>query len=66
MLGWALVFAVLAVVAGYFGFLGLAGLAATIADGVALAEDLMATGQAREKMKEFVDFTQMMSQGGHA
>tara|TARA_R110001599_G_scaffold76384_1_gene209026 strand:- start:34206 stop:35252 length:1047 start_codon:yes stop_codon:yes gene_type:complete len=43
-----------------------AGLAATIADGVALAEDLIATGQAREKMKEFIDFTQMMSQGGHA
>ena len=44
----------------------MSGLAATIADGVALAEDLIATGQAREKMKEFVDFTQMMSQGGHA
>lgn len=43
-----------------------AGLAATIADGVALAEDLIATGQAREKMKEFIDFTQMMSQGGLA
>ncbi|GAB3320420.1 anthranilate phosphoribosyltransferase [Haliea atlantica] len=37
------------------------GLAATIADGVALAEDLIATGQAMEKLKEFVDFTQLMS-----
>ncbi|MEQ9393729.1 anthranilate phosphoribosyltransferase [Haliea sp.] len=41
------------------------GLAATIADGVALAEDLIATGQAMEKLKEFVSFTQMMSSGGH-
>ena len=41
------------------------GLAATIADGVALADDLIATGQAMEKLKEFVSFTQMMSSGGH-
>jgi len=37
------------------------GLAATLADGVAMAEDLLATGQAMEKLKSFVDYTQMMS-----
>jgi len=41
------------------------GLAATIADGVAMADDLIATGQAMEKLKEFVSFTQVMSSGGH-
>lgn len=40
-----------------------AGLAVTQADGVAMAEDLIATGQALEKLKEFVEFTQMMSAG---
>jgi anthranilate phosphoribosyltransferase len=39
------------------------GIAVTLADGVAMAEDLIASGQAREKLKEFVDFTQMMNQG---
>lgn len=42
------------------------GLAATIADGVALAEDLIATGQAGEKMKEFVAFTQLMDAGSES
>ena len=36
------------------------GIAATLADGVALADDLIASGQASEKLKAFVDFTQMM------
>ncbi len=36
------------------------GIAATLADGVDMAEDLMASGQAAEKLKAFVDFTQMM------
>ena len=41
------------------------GVAATLADGVAMAEDLIAGGQAAEKMKEFVDFTQLMrGEGG--
>ncbi len=39
------------------------GIAVTLADGVAMAEDIIASGQAREKLKEFVDFTQMMKQG---
>ena len=41
-----------------------AGVAATIADGVAMAEDVVATGQAGEKLKAFVDFTQLMRQEG--
>jgi len=40
------------------------GIAATQADGVALAEDLIATGQALEKLNQFVEFTQLMSSGG--
>ena len=40
------------------------GVAATLADGVAMAEDVLATGQALEKLKEFIDFTQMMCAGG--
>ena len=36
------------------------GIAATLADGVAMAEDVLATGQAAEKLKEFIDFTQLM------
>lgn len=36
------------------------GLAVTQADGVALAEDLISTGQALQKLKEFVEFTQLM------
>ena len=40
------------------------GVAATLADGVSMAEDLLATGQALEKLKEFIDFTQLMRAGG--
>jgi anthranilate phosphoribosyltransferase len=40
------------------------GVAATLADGVAMAEDVLSTGQALEKLKEFIDFTQMMRAGG--
>ena len=36
------------------------GVAATLADGVAMAEDVLASGQAAEKLKEFIDFTQLM------
>ena len=38
----------------------MSGIAATLADGVALADDLIASGQAGEKLKAFVEFTQMM------
>lgn len=41
-----------------------AGVASTLADGVALAEDLLATGQASEKLKSFIDFTRLMRTGG--
>jgi anthranilate phosphoribosyltransferase len=37
-----------------------AGIVATLADGVAMAEDLVASGQAGEKLREFVTFTQLM------
>ncbi|MFV8819735.1 anthranilate phosphoribosyltransferase [Haliea sp. E17] len=37
-----------------------AGVTATMAQGVAMAEDLIATGQAAEKLNEFVAFTQAM------
>ena len=36
-----------------------AGIATTLADGVAMAEDLLASGQAAEKLKSFIDFTQL-------
>lgn len=36
------------------------GIAATLADGVAMAEDALASGLALEKLKLFIDFTQMM------
>ena len=36
------------------------GIASSIADGVVMAEDLIATGQAAEKLKAFVDFTKLM------
>lgn len=36
------------------------GIAGSIRDGVVMAEDLIATGQAGEKLKAFVDFTKMM------
>jgi anthranilate phosphoribosyltransferase len=39
------------------------GVAATLADGIALAEDVIASGQALEKLKQFVDFTQLMKGG---
>jgi anthranilate phosphoribosyltransferase len=40
-----------------------AGVASTLADGVDMAEDLLATGQAAEKLKSFIDFTQLMRGG---
>ena len=36
------------------------GVASTLADGVIMAEDLLASGQAAEKLKAFIDFTQLM------
>jgi anthranilate phosphoribosyltransferase len=36
------------------------GVAATLADGVAMADDVLASGQAAEKLKEFIDFTQLI------
>ncbi|MCL4106191.1 UNVERIFIED_CONTAM: hypothetical protein GTU68_058497 [Idotea baltica] len=39
------------------------GIAATQADGISLAEDLISTGQAEQKMREFVEFTQLASAG---
>jgi len=36
------------------------GIAATLADGIAMADDVLASGQAAEKMKEFVQFTRLM------
>ncbi|QFU74489.1 anthranilate phosphoribosyltransferase [Halioglobus maricola] len=41
-----------------------AGVAATLADGVAMAQDLLASGQAGEKLKSFIDFTQLMRGAG--
>lgn len=38
-----------------------AGLAQSVGDGVALAEDLVSTGQALEKLKEFVNLSQFMA-----
>lgn len=37
-----------------------AGIASSLRHGVALAEDLLSTGQAAEKLKAFVDITQLM------
>jgi len=39
------------------------GVAATLADGVAMADDLLASGQALEKLRQFIDFTRLMRQG---
>ena len=39
------------------------GVAATLADGVAMAEDVLSTGQGLEKLKQFIDFTQLMRGG---
>tara|TARA_R110001599_G_scaffold192503_1_gene387925 strand:- start:46272 stop:47315 length:1044 start_codon:yes stop_codon:yes gene_type:complete len=36
------------------------GVAATLADGIELAEDVLASGQAAEKMQQFIDFTRLM------
>lgn len=36
------------------------GVADSLASGVLLAEDVIATGQAAEKLREFIDFTQLM------
>jgi anthranilate phosphoribosyltransferase len=36
------------------------GVAATLADGVAMAGDVLASGQAAQKLAEFIDFTQLM------
>jgi anthranilate phosphoribosyltransferase len=41
------------------------GVAVTLADGVAMAEDVLATGQALEKLDQFINFTQLM-RGGSA
>ena len=40
------------------------GVAATLADGVAMAEDALASGLAAEKLKQFIDFTQVMREQG--
>lgn len=40
------------------------GIAATLADGVAMAEDALATGLAAEKLKQFIDFTQLLREQG--
>ena len=37
------------------------GVSVTLAAGVAMAEDLLSTGQAAQKLKEFVEFTQLMT-----
>ena len=39
------------------------GVAATLADGVAMAEDALASGLAAQKLREFIDFTQLMGAG---
>ena len=39
-----------------------AGAAQSLADGVTMAGDLIATGQAAEKFREFADFTRMLSE----
>ncbi|HKK22700.1 MAG TPA: anthranilate phosphoribosyltransferase [Pseudohaliea sp.] len=41
-----------------------AGIAGSLGDGVRFAEDLLATGQAGEKLKAFVAFTQLMAGEG--
>jgi anthranilate phosphoribosyltransferase len=40
------------------------GIAATLADGVAMAEDALASGLAGEKLRQFIDFTQMLREQG--
>ncbi len=36
------------------------GVSATLADGIAMADDVLASGQAAEKLRQFVDFTRLM------
>jgi anthranilate phosphoribosyltransferase len=43
-----------------------AGITASLGDGIALAEDLVSTGQAGEKLGAFVDMTQLMRQESQA
>lgn len=43
-----------------------AGIASSLGHGVALAEDLLSTGQASEKLKAFVDVTQLMREEASA
>lgn len=40
------------------------GVTATLAQGVTLAEDVLASGQAAEKLSAFIDFTQLMREQG--
>lgn len=40
------------------------GVTGTLANGVSLAQDLLATGQANEKLKAFIDFTRLMRGDG--
>jgi len=40
------------------------GIAATLADGVAMAEDALASGLAAEKLRQFIDFTQLVRSHG--
>ncbi|HEY6131781.1 MAG TPA: anthranilate phosphoribosyltransferase [Halioglobus sp.] len=40
------------------------GIAATLADGVAMADDALASGLAAEKLKQFIEFTQLMRSRG--
>ncbi len=42
----------------------ISGIAATLADGVAMAEDALASGLAAEKLTHFIDFTQLMRAQG--
>lgn len=42
------------------------GVARSLADGIALAEDLLSTGQAAEKLSAFISLTQMMHEEGTA
>ena len=38
------------------------GVAATLADGVAMAEDALASGMAAQKLKEFIEFTRLLAE----
>lgn len=41
-----------------------ADVAATLADGVAMAEDALASGLAAQKLEQFIDFTRLLRDGG--